>query len=245
MALVYPGSRWWRFDFHVHTPASNKDYKNPDVTPDEWLKACMAAKIDAVVVTDHNSGDWLAPLKASYAGLSAEDPKPEWFLPVTIFPGVEITVSTGVSRVHLLAVFDPDNADEKTITAVLGQCGITNGHGDPDRSTTTSFEETVEIIKRENGIPIPAHIDGRQGLLENVTTSCQELERSLKALPAAEFCDLSAFDEAAPELRKLVNALAKVGGSDAHAPEEKRSRGNSKAAGTKFAPLTQVVYSLL
>lgn len=153
----YPGSRWWRFDFHTHTPASIKDFKEPDTTPEEWLKRCMEAGIDCVVVADHNSGDWLARLKTRYAELSSNAPSLDWFHSLTIFPGVEITVLYTRGRIHLLAVFDPDNSDDKTITGVLGQCGILGGHGDPDISTTTSFEETVEIIKKANGIPIAAH----------------------------------------------------------------------------------------
>jgi ABC-type lipoprotein export system ATPase subunit len=211
----YPGSRWWRFDFHVHTPSS-KDYAKPDTTPEEWLKCCMVTGLDCVVVTDHNIGDGYAHLTSTYAAFASNASKPDWFRPLTLFPGVEITVGS----VHLLAIFDPDNSDEKTITAVLAQCGINNGYGDPESLATTSFVETVDIIKRLNGIPVAAHIDGKKGLLEAKTALNPELERSLKAVYAAEFCDLDAFDNADPEFRKAVNALAKVGGSDAHSPTD-------------------------
>lgn len=211
----YPGSKWWRFDFHVHTPFS-KDYAKPDSTPEEWLKCCMVAGLDCVVVTDHNSGDGYVHLTSIYAALASNASKPDWFRPLTLFPGVEITVGT----VHLLAIFDPDNSDEKTITAVLAQCGISNGYGDPESLATTSFIETVGIVKRLNGVPVVAHIDGKKGLLEAKTALNPELERSLKSIYAAEFCDLNAFENADPELRKAVNALAKVGGSDAHSPAD-------------------------
>ena len=216
----YPGSRWWRFDFHAHTPASVKCYKKPDATPEEWLKCCMEAGLDCVVIADHNSGDWFARLRSSYFELSSRTPKPDWFRPLEIFPGIEITVSTGIGRIHLLAVFDPNDADEKIITAVLGQCGIINGHGDPDSSTTESFEKVVGFIEAAKGIPIAAHIDGPQGLLEGKTALCPELERSLKSIYAAEFCDLNVFENVEPELRNAVKTLAKVGGSDAHTPAD-------------------------
>ncbi len=216
----YPGSRWWRFDFHVHTPASVKCYKKPDATPEEWLKCCMEAGLDCVVIADHNSGDWLARLRSSYFEFSSRTPKPDWFRPLEIFPGIEIAVSTGIGRIHLLAVFNPIDADEKIITAVLGQCGIINGHGDPDSSTTESFEKVVGFIEAAKGIPIAAHVDGPQGLLEGKTALCPELERTLKCIYAAEFCDLNAFENVEPELHKAVNTLAKVGGSDAHTPAD-------------------------
>ncbi len=53
----WPGSRWWRFDFHTHTPASSDYRGNPQITPEEWLLGFMRAEIDCVAVTDHNSGE--------------------------------------------------------------------------------------------------------------------------------------------------------------------------------------------
>jgi ABC-type enterochelin transport system ATPase subunit len=211
----YPGSKWWRFDFHVHTPTST-DYAKPDTTSEEWLKYCMVAGLDCVVVTDHNSGDGYKFLISAYAALASNASKPEWFRPFVLFPGVEITVGS----VHLLAIFDPYNSDEKTITAVLAKCGISNGYGDPESLATTSFVETIDIVKRLNGIPVAAHIDGKKGLLEAKSALNPELQRSLKAIYAAEFCDLDAFGNADSEFRKAINALAKVGGSDAHTPAD-------------------------
>ena len=62
MGTDWPGSRWWRFDFHTHTPAS-KDYGDKSITPHDWLLGFMRAGIDCVAVTDHNSGAWIDRLK--------------------------------------------------------------------------------------------------------------------------------------------------------------------------------------
>ncbi|MEW1241806.1 hypothetical protein AB0Y82_20105 [Escherichia coli] len=43
------GSRWYKFDFHNHTPASH-DYKIPDISPREWLLAYMKQHVDCVVM---------------------------------------------------------------------------------------------------------------------------------------------------------------------------------------------------
>lgn len=56
------GSRWYKFDFHNHTPASH-DYKIPDISPREWLLAYMKQHVDCVVISDHNSGAWVDVLK--------------------------------------------------------------------------------------------------------------------------------------------------------------------------------------
>ncbi|MBF0234738.1 MAG: hypothetical protein HQK65_17110 [Desulfamplus sp.] len=159
-----PGSKWWKFYFHTHTPKSN-DYGRGDesfkgIELEEWLQKAMESGLDCVVVTDHNSGGWIDALKARNKELRDRDTKPGWYRELTIFPGVEITVANSSSRVHLLAVFDP-SCDSQKVTGVLGSCGITAGYGDDQNtSTTTGFVETVRKITEAKGVAIPAHIHG-------------------------------------------------------------------------------------
>ena len=75
----YPGARWWKFDFHTHTPASKDTgawqaaIRTPnELTPQTWLLKYMAAEIDCVAVTDHNTGEWIDRLKAAYAEMKRE-----------------------------------------------------------------------------------------------------------------------------------------------------------------------------
>lgn len=75
----YPGARWWKFDFHTHTPASKDTgawqvaIGTPnELTPQTWLLKYMAAEIDCVAVTDHNTGEWIDRLKAAYAEMKRE-----------------------------------------------------------------------------------------------------------------------------------------------------------------------------
>lgn len=223
-AWDFPGSRWWKFDFHTHTSGSN-DYgrgdeslKNIDAT--DWLRSAMEAGLDCVVISDHNNGAGIDVLKEAYESLRTSESQPDWFRELTLFPGVEITVADSSSRVHLLAVFDP-GCDSQKVTGVLGACGITEGHGDDNyTSTTTGFIDTVRNIREAKGIAIPAHVDGKQGLLHQVNSLTPELEKSLNEVFAAEFCDHHPFDDAEPALRKAVKRLAKVAGSDAHTPDE-------------------------
>jgi ABC-type lipoprotein export system ATPase subunit/histidinol phosphatase-like PHP family hydrolase len=220
----FPGSKWMKFDFHTHTPAS-KEYGRGDdalkkIKPEFWLQKAMESGLDCVVVTDHNSGGWIDDLKSKNDELKNLDTKPDWYRELTIFPGCEITVADSSSRVHLLAVFDP-SCDSQKVTGVLGACGITDGHGD-DQSTSTSksFNDTVKEIAEAEGIAIVAHIDGSKGLLGEIASLTPELEKSLGSLTAAEFCNPDKFDDAEPSLKKAVDRLAKVGGSDAHKPDE-------------------------
>lgn len=220
----FPGSRWWKFDFHAHTPASH-DYGHGDdcfrsVKPEEWLQKAMEKELDCVVVTDHNSGGWIDKLKAKNEDIQGQDAKPEWFRELTIFPGVEITVADSSKRVHLLAVLDPSCGSEN-VTSLLGDCGINNNFGDDKTTaTTTSFIETVRKITEAGGIPISAHIDRKSGLLEGVTSLTPELKKSLNEIFSAEFCDPHKFDQSPPDLKNAVDRLAKLAGSDAHKPDE-------------------------
>nr|VFK63186.1 MAG: AAA domain-containing protein, putative AbiEii toxin, Type IV TA system [Candidatus Kentron sp. UNK]VFK71389.1 MAG: AAA domain-containing protein, putative AbiEii toxin, Type IV TA system [Candidatus Kentron sp. UNK] len=222
------GSRWWKFDFHAHTPGSDDYARGDDALqdvqsnewPERWLESAMQSGLDCVVVTDHNAGGGIDVLQEKNRELHDWETKPDWYRALAIFPGVEITVADSASRVHLLAVFDPE-CDSRTITGMLGACGITSGFGDSEQtSTTTSFVDTVEVIEKAKGIPIPAHIDGAKGLLHGAVSLTPELKKSLDAVFAAEFIDPHRFDDASPELKKLLARLAKVGGSDAHKPSE-------------------------
>ena len=126
----YPGSRWWKFDFHAHTPASRDATAwqqaigtESEVTPKRWLLEFMKAGIDCVAVTDHNSGEWIDRLKNAYSemrGHAKRGKPPDGFRRLTLFPGVEISVNGGF---HLLAIFDPA-ASTASITRVLEVCRI-------------------------------------------------------------------------------------------------------------------------
>ena len=78
-ALPYPGARWWSFYLHAHKPASadtphwqQANGTDQEVTPERWLIQFMAAGIDCVAITDHNSGDWIDPLQAAYRRMEQE-----------------------------------------------------------------------------------------------------------------------------------------------------------------------------
>ena len=112
----WPGAKWWKFDFHTHTPAS-KDFRNQNITPEDWLKKFMQQKIDCVAITDHNSGEWIDKLKQALEEL--EKNRPDFYHPLYLFPGVEISANGGV---HILAIFDP-NKTTSDIDSLLGAVG--------------------------------------------------------------------------------------------------------------------------
>lgn len=163
----YPGARWWKFDFHAHTPASfdttaggvAKGTVN-EVTPETWLLRYMAAGLDCIAITDHNSGAWVDELKLEYDRMKLAG-QPE-FRELHIFPGVEISVNGGF---HLLAVFDKTTTTSD-IDALLGKVGYEGTRGDGDGVTRKSPVEVIEVVIEAGGLPIPAHVDAKKGLLK-------------------------------------------------------------------------------
>ena len=163
----YPGARWWKFDFHTHTPASADTYwARPGVSlsPEEWLLQFMAAEIDCVAVTDHNSGEWIDRLKQSYSLMKVQSDSGmpvDGFRPLTLFPGVELSVHGGF---HLLALFDP-SAGQREVDELLGSVEYEGTPGNSDGVTRKGGAAVVNAIVSAGAIPIPAHADAESGLL--------------------------------------------------------------------------------
>lgn len=158
----YPGARWWRFDFHTHTPASRDTYwcRGDDApTPHQWLQRFMDSEIDCIAITDHNSGAWIDKLKAAYEEMQ-QNPV-NGFRELHLFPGVEISVNGGF---HLLALFDTEKTTSD-IDTLLGAVEYDGTNGDSDGVTRKSAVEVLEAVGRAGGIPIPAHADADKGLL--------------------------------------------------------------------------------
>jgi len=236
---TYPGSRWWKFDFHTHTPASRdtdawqKAMGTPgEVTPERWLREFMAAGLDCVAVTDHNSGAWIDPLKAAYAQMKAQADQgqaPEGFRELTIFPGVEISANGGV---HVLAIFDP-KATTSDIDSLLGAVEYRGTKGDSDSETQKAVNEVIAKILEVGAIPIPAHADDRKGLLRvrpgtrqcEISTLTVELALGIEGLLALEWRNLN--NPCPQAVEKRVQSLARVLGSDCHSFQGERAPGSA------------------
>ncbi len=213
------GARWWRFDFHTHTPASCQDYgKGPDQesllqrTPHEWLLDFMRAGIDCVAITDHNSGAWIDDLQAALVEL--ESRRPEGFRPIFLFPGVEVSVHGGI---HVLAIF-ASATTTSDLDSLLGAVGFDGTKGASDSVTNKPFCEVAEAVGKAGGIAIPAHVDrDRTGLLKLQGTTLEQALGSPDVF-AMEVIDPSS---AKPQLYHDKHlAWTEVLGSDSHHPSQ-------------------------
>lgn len=206
------GARWWRFDFHTHTPAS-KDYaKGSDQgalqrrSPREWLLDFMRAEIDCVAVTDHNTGAWIDRLKQAYREL--ERSPPDDFRPLVLFPGVEITVHGGV---HVLAILDPA-ATGSQVEALLGAAGLPNdAAGSLEAMADKTVREVARAILDSGALVIPAHVDADRGIFNTFTGTTLKQVLENKDIIAVEALDAGVVEHRQP-------AWSAVVGSDSHHP---------------------------
>ncbi len=213
---LFAGSRWWRFDFHTHTPASADYGKGPDqarlgtITAEDWLLGFMRAEIDCVAITDHNTGAWIDRLKAAYESLR-QSAHPG-FRDLTLFPGVEITANGGV---HVLAIFDPSKASAD-VEALRGAVKYRGAPGQSASAADLSVIQVLEEIHGAGALAVLAHVDGPSGAFKVLSGNTLDPLLRRAEVFAMEVCDRS------PTLPQLYTekklAWAQVLGSDAHHP---------------------------
>lgn len=148
--IEYVGARWFKCDFHLHTPAS-LCFKDKQVTAENWVQTCLDQQLDCVAVTDHNTNGWIDAIKEAAQETS-----------LTVFPGVELTCDT--CKVHLLIIFDTEKTGQDVYDFLI-RCGIK--HEDFSSSEAyckLSCLEVIDLANEAGALVIPAHIDEFNGL---------------------------------------------------------------------------------
>lgn len=203
------GGKWWKFDFHLHTPGSyDYDSSESNISPLDFLKCCMKKELDCIVVTDHNTFQWIPELRKVLAEYQ-QNPDDN-YRDIVIFPGIEITVQ---GNIHLLGIFDPESEYENLVK-ILGKID----YCEDIKTTKNPINKIIEIITENNGIAIPAHVDQASGLFhEDTSSSVQRSALDTRLLLALEVIN-SEFHNAAYTESRLN--LSYVAGSDAHKTED-------------------------
>jgi len=146
----FKGNRWYKCDFHLHTPAS-ECFIDKKVTPEQFIAKVKEEGLECIAVTDHNEVAWIDKIR--------ECGRREG---VIVFPGVEVTCSD--SKVHMLVLFDVDTK-VSDIEFFLRQSGIEPSEfGKTSAHSNESIIKIVEIAQNLGAIVIPAHIDSYNGL---------------------------------------------------------------------------------
>jgi len=175
-----PGLRFINVDLHVHTPAS-KCFIEADVTPDLIVEQSLAAGMQAIGVTDHNTAEWVDCVKAAAVDRD-----------LVVFPGVEITVQPGV---HVLAIF-PEDCEGAHVTDLLSELGLRkDDRGNPDALVTDfGIHKVVSKIREHQALPILAHIDDVKGAWKVL-----EGQTLLKLWQEADYAAVEIVGESLPE----------------------------------------------
>ncbi|MGL5439838.1 MAG: TrlF family AAA-like ATPase [Filifactoraceae bacterium] len=233
-------AKWWRIDFHTHTPASRCFKKSKeilegseDIKEDEainWLTKAKESKLDAVVITDHNSVKWINYIRTAKHALEKEGEKfPE------IFPGVELSVDT--TKIHILVVFDKDISEEN-LNSFMSKCNIMNkDFGDTNKYITE--DDLIKAIKsfkndhKENLLIIPAHYDKEKGAGKELRDEdvLQTFIRRLE-INAIEIRDIGGYEKVQDHIkRKVLPNVATIVGSDN--PDSKKGH-SANGIGNKY-----------
>lgn len=215
----FPGSKWWKIDFHAHTPASvcyGKGHPDEKALKDyplkDWLLDYMRAGIDCVAVTDHNTGASIDDIKAGYEDLMER--KPAGFRELTIFPGVEITA---LGNVHILGIF-PEQTTADEINTVVDNCEYDGAKGASDDCTPKPPAEVVDKIAKRGGLAIPAHVGDAKGIFSELKSATLKKILESNSIIAME-CSAD-WEPPQAYTEKKLN-WARVTGSDQHHPSGK------------------------
>ena len=191
----------------MHTPKS-ACYSDKSVTPEQIVDAALAAGLEAMAVTDHNTVEAVDDIRriARRKGLS-------------VFPGIELSAKGG----HFVAIFDLDRPLED-LKDFLDDIGVARpGWGDAATVAGDGIEEVLKKIDGRGGLAIAAHIERwPSGFLE--TSEPRRLKMNIHGSP-----HLSALEITVPQhkglwsggqMRDFPKKYACIQGSDAHAPAE-------------------------
>lgn len=197
-------AKWYKIDFHTHTPESNC-FPDKEVTPKEWLKAAKDSGINAVVVSDHNSVGWIRKIEEFKAEFEEEEFK--------VFYGIELCVSSDFT--HFLIIFD----DKMTVTeiedAVIKYLGLSRKDW---ADTTVNISEdklkTLCMELKEKIFVIPAHFASNKGLgksTENAIRKYQEFV-SFSAIEVRNDEDVREYNNKLKN--RAINRAVLITGSD-------------------------------
>ena len=144
-----------KVDLHIHTQASKCFYGEGN--PDQIVQKAIAAGLDAIAITDHNTAQSVDAVKAVAQGK-----------PLVVFPGVEISCAGGKKCIHVVALLDPSESAQE-VQAILNILGIgPEQYGLEDALTTKSVLEVLEVVRMRGAIPILAHANSSSGVLSDV-----------------------------------------------------------------------------
>ena len=188
----------------MHTPRS-MCYSDKSVTPQQIVDAAVAAGLEVIGITDHNTVEAIDDVREA-AGKKG----------LFVFPGIELSAKGG----HVIAVFELDTPVDR-LEGFLDYLGVAReGWGDAATVAGGGIEDVFRAIDERGGIAIAAHIERwPSGFLET-----NESRQVKMGIHSSNY--LSALEITVPQNKSLWNEgevsgypkkYACIQGSDAHA----------------------------
>lgn len=197
-------AKWYKIDFHTHTPES-KCFPDKEVTPKEWLKAAKDSGLNAVVVNDHNSVGWIRKIEEIKTEFEDEKFK--------IFYGIELCVSSDFT--HFLIIFDDKMSVTEIEDAVVQYLGLARKDwADTTVNVSEDKLKTLCMELKEKIFVIPAHFASNKGLgksTENAIRKYQEF-LSFSAIEVRNDEDVREYNNKLKN--KAINRAVLITGSD-------------------------------
>lgn len=197
-------AKWYKIDFHTHTPESNC-FLDKKVTPKEWLKAAKESGLNAVVVSDHNSVGWVKKIEEIKTEFEDEKFK--------IFYGIELCVSSDFT--HFLIIFDDKMSVTEIEDAVVQYLGLARKDwADTTVNVSEDKLKTLCMELKEKIFVIPAHFASNKGLgksTENAIRRYQEF-LSFSAIEVRNDEDVREYNNKLKN--KAINRAVLITGSD-------------------------------
>jgi len=196
-----------KIDLHVHTPQS-ACYGEPSASPENIVDAAVAAGLDAIGITDHNTVAAIDDIR------NAAEQKP-----LAIFPGAELSTPAG----HFTAIFDVD-APKDMLENFIRQLKIPpEGRGDGAYLIDIPIEVVFKKIIEHNGMVTAAHIERwPSGFLEAKTSRRTKMDiygsKYLSVLEITISQNRDLWQQG--RMKGYPKKYPCIQSSDAHAPEE-------------------------
>jgi hypothetical protein len=228
---------WRRVDLHLHTPAS-ADWQEPGVGYLQWLQKAESRGLDIVAITDHNTVEGIARLRAEIerlAWLEVNDrlrPQERRDLDeyrrigekVLVLPGFEFTATFGF---HVIAVFPPETP-LRALELLLLRLNVPVNRlteGSTEIGASTDVLTAYRLIREAGGLVVAAHANATHGVAMRGVNFAGQTKIAFTQdsyLHALEVTDLEDpgrrttarfFDGSKPEYPRRMHCIQ---GSDAH-----------------------------
>ena len=228
---------WRRADLHLHTPAS-ADWLEPGVTYLQWLQKAESRGLNIVAITDHNTVEGVAQLRAEIerlAWLEANDrlrPQERRDLDeyrrlgdkMLVLPGFEFTATFGF---HVLGIFPPETPIRKLELLLLRLNVPVDklSEGSTEVGASADVLTAYRLIREAGGLVIAAHVNSAHGVamrglsFGGQTKIAFTQDPNLHALEVTDLDNSSRratakfFDGSKPEYPRRMHCIQ---GSDAH-----------------------------